>query len=337
MNMKQNAANTFIFWLIIAGGIAPIAIFLLIPKIAPQIDITALYRPEAAHLLPRIDFSTLDQAVVCFASFGLKPLYELISLAIIIKLWRNTDIEAVALRYGLIAFFIGENGCALNYLLFKENSLLLEYIHLYGMLVSFGFISYSALIVLDRRMLQYSSKDKRCGLLFFCRYCYKNNPVPCTLRRMYQLLAAAVMVLSLMPLTARLGGYFVAGDVFGTEVIFGHSIAQQIIETRICPVVAIFFFFLAWLVLHMKKEDGFDLAKRLFSAGLGALGFSIMRFIAFWGFQENPIWADIWEEVTEFIFISSVFYLLFLSKGRKRTRLARKCSSNVRVSGSTGK
>ncbi|MBU0728939.1 MAG: hypothetical protein KKE17_00755 [Proteobacteria bacterium] len=327
--MKRKIVDKVLALLIIAGGIAPFVILLILSNTAPQFDPAAMYRPEGPLLLPQVDFSILEQLVVCFVSFVLKPLYELIALIIVIKLWRSTDRETAAMRYGLIAFFTGENACALNYLLFQENSLVLEYLHLYGMLVGFGFICYSVLITLDARILKYSLPEKKCALLFFCKSCYKSSPVSCTIRRLFQLLLIAASLIALMPLVSRLGGYFVIGNVFGTQVVFGHSLIQQIMETRVCPVVAIVFFAIAWLVLQVKKEKGLELAKILFAIGLGPLGFSIMRFIVFWGFAHNPIWADIWEEITEFILIAAIYYLLFLSRGSARNEKSIRRESHV--------
>jgi hypothetical protein len=141
------------------------------------------------------------------------------------------------------------------------------------------------------------------------------------MRKLYQLLAFASAVVSLLPLTSTVKGYFVKGTVFGSEVIFGHSLIQQIIETRVFPVAAIIFFVITWLILQTKKEKGLEAAKMFFSAGLGLFGFSCMRFIIFRGFEQNPIWADIWEEVTEFLFISAVFYVVFLIRGSERKKL----------------
>ncbi len=314
MNSIDKIKKYKLMLLIFLGAVIPFFALVIISKIAGHGGLGVLYRPDTASALPNVKFSILEQLVICFASFGIKPLYELVSLIIVIKTWHDTDIGVVTLRYGLIAFFIGENACALNYLLFRENSLILEYLHLYGMLVCFSFVCYSALITLDRKILRYSDTTRKCRLQYFCKYCYKYNDVSCTIVKLYQLFAVAMIFVALLPLTSISGGYFVTGNIFGSDVVFGHSLAQQILETRIYPIIAILFFALAWIILQTLKEKGFGWAKTTLSIGLGTIGFSLMRFIVFWGFERNPIWADIWEETTEFLFISAVFYLLFMSR-----------------------
>jgi len=37
-----------------------------------------------------------------------------------------------------------------------------------------------------------------------------------------------------------------------------------------------------------------------------------MRFISFWGYGEHPLWADVWEEITEFLFIVVIFRIALL-------------------------
>ena len=69
--------------------------------------------------VPRLEFSVFEQALISFAAFGIKPLYELISLGLILLLFKNRETDAVSLMWAMIAFFMGENACAVNFLFFR--------------------------------------------------------------------------------------------------------------------------------------------------------------------------------------------------------------------------
>jgi hypothetical protein len=258
----------------------------------------------------RVDFSLFEQVVICGAGFFIKPVYELISLLLIILLWKSRDPDLTALRHSMIAFFIGENACTANYLFYNHRSLLMEYLHMYGMLVCFGLAFYALMRSADIRVFHFSELKTRCTLLPLCIKCYKYQEVSCNLRLIFLFVIPAVAVLAFMPLTAVLGSHFVAGNIFGEEVVFGQSRIYQLLEVRIWPITALIFFLPAFIVLLVKKEQGMQVSKILFAAGLGPLGFSFMRFLTYWGYAENPLWADTWEEVTEFLFISFLLWII---------------------------
>jgi hypothetical protein len=62
--------------------------------------------------------SVFEQWVVIVTGFGVKPVYTVLSLIVIVRLWRQGAPDLVALRRGLIAFWLGENACAIDYLVF---------------------------------------------------------------------------------------------------------------------------------------------------------------------------------------------------------------------------
>jgi hypothetical protein len=43
----------------------------------------------------------------------------------------------------------------------------------------------------------------------------------------------------------------------------------------------------------------------------------MMRFIVFWSFSDNILWAEVWEEITEFLFILSIVVLLNIRRIRQ--------------------
>jgi hypothetical protein len=313
-----NRANTMVAILVLTGCTIPPIALALASRLIPGFDMQALYLPKPVSTLPVLTFSLIGQTAICIAAFGLKPIYELFALILFIRLRHEPDQETAALRYGIIAFFLGENACALNYLLFNENSFIFEYLHTYGMLICFSFVSYAILKAIDKRIFKYSLREENCAFLFFCQRCYKHHQTSCTVRRLYQLSIVALVIIAFMPMTATLGGYHVAGDVFGTRAVFGHSLAQQILEARIWPSGAVVFLGIAFITFQLKKEEGFETAKIFLAAGLGLLGFSLMRFFVFWSYENNPIWADIWEEITEFLFVISLYFFFFLSRDKRK-------------------
>ena len=127
------------------------------------------------------------------------------------------------------------------------------------------------------------------------------------------MLIPALLLLCLLPISGELGSYFVVSEIFGDQVVFGHSLAQQVLETILFPGTASLFFIVSMFILLTKKEEGFRAAKISLAAGAGALGFSLMRFIIFWSFRYDPLWADIWEELTEFIFVACSLYIVLLA------------------------
>ncbi len=264
--------------------------------------------------VPFIHSTIFEQAVICVAAFGLKPIYEIISLVLAILLWKKREPDFAALRRSMIAFFIGENACALNFIFFNEQSNLMEFLHTYGMLVCFGFAGYALLKAVDIRIIKFSGREDKCAILPLCKKCYKYQDVSCNLRILSLFAIPAMAIVACMPLTAELGSYFYVTKVFGDDVIFGHSMIQEIFEVRLYPLVTLFFFVLSFLILYFRKEKGIETSKKLFAIGLGPLGFSLMRFLCFWGYSGNPLWAEAWEEISEFLFIALILCIILQAR-----------------------
>ncbi len=259
----------------------------------------------------RLEFSLFEQALISFAAFGIKPLYGLISLGLILFLSKSSKTDAVALKWAMIAFFLGENACAVNFLFYDEQSILMEYLHMYGMVVCFGMASYAFMVMLDTRVIGFSDEKEKCILLANCRQCFKYLPVSCNLRVMFLYLVPATAIIAGIPLSGDLGSYFYVGDVFGGDVLFGHFLYQQVIEYRICPLLSIVFLIIAGFYLFKFREKGMSVAKIYFAAALGPLFFGLMRFIMFEVYDGNPLWAEAWEEITEFIFIGFILWMVW--------------------------
>ena len=109
----------------------------------------------------------------------------------------------MALKWAQVGFLVGEGFCALNYIFYTETSHLFEFLHSYGMVLSFGFATYAILEFIDLRIINYSDPDKKCSALSLCRQCIKyDKQVPCGLKLMFYFLIPAHIALTFMLLTA---------------------------------------------------------------------------------------------------------------------------------------
>jgi rhodanese-related sulfurtransferase len=252
-----------------------------------------------------------EQWLAVLTGYGIKPLYTTLSFILIIILWKKNEIELKTLKYSMVFFFLGENFCAANYLFFDHGSYLFEYFHSLGMVVSFGFAAYALFEGMDKFVFHYSDRAKKCAFLGVCEKCVKYEDVSCGLKRMFIFLCFSASVVSLMPLFAELKMVSYNTEIWKTVYNYSHPSVYQLFEIRYCPIIAAAAFASAGLLLSVKKNDPLPVAKIIFAWGVGAAGFSFFRFILFFAYQENLVWMEFWEEITEFIFIAGVAFLLW--------------------------
>jgi hypothetical protein len=211
----------------------------------------------------------------------------------------------------MISFFVGENFCGLNYLIFGENCVLLEYLHSYGMLLCFGFSAYALFEGFDRRILMLSDPDRRCAALSLCRSCIKSTDVPCGLKRMFYVIIPLMIVLSVMLPTANWQDTSYNTLIFGQLYNYAHLRIYQLFENWYCATAAIVMFTLSLLMLALERENAVAKAKIAFAAGLGPFGFGMLRMILGGAYDQNRVWYLFWEETTEFLFILGICYVLW--------------------------
>jgi len=252
-----------------------------------------------------------EQWAAVLTGFGVKPAYMLLSLALVVVLWRQKAPDLVALKWGQVFFFIGEAFCLINYAVFSGRSYLSEYLHSYGMVLSFAFTTYAIFEGMDSRLINFSG-DGKCAAVGLCRSCAKYADVPCGLRRTFLWLIPAMLVLAFMPLaaSARLNSYNTR--ILGTLYNYSHPFVHQMFEIRICPVLALLPLAASMGVLLWKKERGVAMSKVLFAAGMGPLGFGLMRMFLLGPYGDNQVWFAFWEEITEFIFVCGAAYVLWV-------------------------
>jgi rhodanese-related sulfurtransferase len=253
-----------------------------------------------------------EQWLAVLTGYGIKPLYTLLSLILIIILWKKKKVELVALKYAMIFFFTGENFCAANYLFFDHESYLFEYWHSLGMVLCLGMSAYALFEGLDRSVIHYFDPQKKCVFLGLCNQCIKYDKVSCALKRFFIFLCFSASTIALMPLFAKLKMISYNTEIWGTFYNYSHPVIYQVFEVRYGPIIGALGFASAALTLLIKKTDPFPLAKILFAGACGATGFSFFRFILFQGYEDNLVWMEFWEEITEFIFIAGLSFLLWL-------------------------
>ena len=261
----------------------------------------------------------LEQWAAVLSGFAIKPTYMLLSLLLIVVLWRSVHVELVALRWGLTFFLIGETACAVNYFAFADQSYLTEFVHSFGMVLCFGFATYAFLEGVDRRLIRYSDPQQRCAALGLCRQCIKQADVPCRLRQLFYVLIPAHIILAFMPLLAPIGSGLAGLEtpsyntrIFGAFYNYSHPAIYQLYELRFLPVVAIALMGASLAVLLLNRSDPVRWSKFLFAAGMGPLGFSLLRLFIYAPYRQNQVWFTFWEEVTELMFVVGAGAVLWL-------------------------
>ena len=272
----------------------------------------AFHQPVQSELSPVHNVGLLEQWLVVITAFGVKPTYMLLSLLWIIWLWRSQAADLVALRWGFIWFLGGEIACTVNFVCLRGHSAITDYLHGYGMAVGFSFVAYAALEGMDSRVIKCSPPNERCAALSLCRACIKHAAVPCGLHRFFALLIPALIAVALMlpcvpvqPVPHRV-------TILNSVQDFSNPLWSQLFEGRYCPWLAVALLLLSWAALLFKREDPVATAMLLFAAALGPLGFGFMRVFPRTAYAENLAWSNIWEELTELIFVLGVGWVLWL-------------------------
>jgi rhodanese-related sulfurtransferase len=253
-----------------------------------------------------------EQALAVIAFFLLKPIYTVVSLALVIVLWPNRSPDLAALRWAMLFFFIAESSCAVNFLAFEERSYWMEYLHSMGMVLAYGFGSFALLDGLDRRLVMLSDPRRRCAALGLCGRCIKHANVPCGLRRVFCVVLPLAMLFSLFLLTAGWHDTVYITRIFGYPYVYGHLFVFQMFENWFCGGAAFLMFAAALCTLLVRRQAGIETAKILFAAGLGPLVFGGLRMLLGAAYDRNQVWYLFWDESTDFALIALVCAVLWI-------------------------
>ena len=265
--------------------------------------------------LPFRPSSLLEQWAAVVSGFLVKPFYTLLSLILVVWLWRQKAAELVALRWAMLFFFVGENFCAVNYTFYGDRSHLFEYLHSFGMVVCFGLTLYALLEGMDRWLIRFSDTEEKCAALGLCRRCIKYVDAPCGFQKVFLMLIPAVMVMCFMPLSAEILPLSYNTDILGTSYNYSHAVVHQMYEIRFLPVAALVLLAGSWGILRFGKTDPVEWSKVFFAAGAGALGFSFFRLVLLQVYRDHLAWFGFWEEITELLFIVGAGLVLWIFQG----------------------
>ncbi len=279
-------------------------------------------RPAPAALpdLPFRDSPACEQWAAVISGFVVKPVYTLLSLVLIIVLWRQAAPDLAALRWAMAAFFIGENFCAANYLACCDQSKGFEYLHSFGMVCCLGLAVFAFFEGLDRRLIKLSDPEAGCAARSLCHRCLKHAPAPCGLRRLFLLFIPVLALLALLPLTAATHTAAYRTRILGSDYLYSHPVVYQLFEIRYCPVAAMVLFAASFLLLRFKRAEPVAWSKAFFAGGFGFLGFGFFRLVLFHAYRDNLVWFGFWEELTELMFIASVAAALWIFRAGLFTR-----------------
>ena len=270
--------------------------------------------------LPLRPMSRFEQWLAVIVAFGIKPVYMLLSFILILWLWRQRAVDLAFLRWGLIWFWLGENACSIDYLFFARGSDFWEYLHGYGMAVGFSMIIYAFLEGFDYRVIKFSPEKERCAALSLCHACMKHAEAPCGLKRLFMVMIPALMLLALMPLCASFNLTSYDTDILGSVHNYRHLMSSQLFELRFCAVAALGLFGASWLALMFKRREPVAASKVWFAAAFGPLSFGVLRMFFVATFTDNLMWFDVWEEITELLFVIAAAVVLWVFREALFTR-----------------
>jgi hypothetical protein len=266
--------------------------------------------------LPLRPMSLLAQWLAVIVGFGVKPVYMVLSLVLMIWLWRQRARDLAVLRWGLIWFWLGENACTVNFLFFSGECDFWEYLHNYGMAAGFAMMTYAFLEGFDSHVIKFSPQNERCAALSLCPACIKHTDASCGLKRLFTALIPALIVLAFIPLPAGFMLTSYTTNILGSSYKYVHLMSAQLFELRFCPALAIALLTASWLVLLFRQQEPVAISKALLAAGIGPLSFGLLRLFLVFTFDEDLMWNETWEEITELIFVVAVAVVLWVFRER---------------------
>jgi rhodanese-related sulfurtransferase len=261
--------------------------------------------------LPARASPVLEQWAAVLTGFAVKPFAMLLSLVLVLWLWRSRSADLAALRWAMLAFFVGEGACAANYLFFQHQSHFTEFLHSYGMLLTFGLVAYAAMEGMDSRIFHFSDPERRCAALPLCGACIKSERVPCQLERVFLLAILCTAAVGLMPLFAQPQMVSYNTVIWGVPYNYSRPVLYQVFETRFCPLGGLLVLCASFVVLLVWRRACIPASKALFAAGLGTVGFGLFRFFIFRAYHGDLAWFAFWEEITEAILVAGVALVLW--------------------------
>lgn len=264
---------------------------------------------------PASSASRFAQWMLVAAAFVVKPAYMLLALALAFVLRGTLAPNLRLVRDSLLVFFAGEALCALNYFAAAGGSDALELGHDLGMVAANALLPYALFDLADRRVLHLTAPASPCLAVRFCGRCFKREPAPCGPHRLFLTAVPILALVSLIPLCLPLQAGEVRVAVLGTEVAYAQSLLLELVQFRLFPLLAAAGYLLALAMLALGARWTRKAALPFFAA-LGMSSFALMRFALTRAFSSSPLWADVWEELTELAAIGAVGALLWIFRAQ---------------------
>jgi hypothetical protein len=152
---------------------------------------------------------------------------------------------------------------------------------------------------------------------------------------MFLFVAPALAAIAALPLTAPLRPIRVTLPLFCTPWPYTVTLFEQLVEFRLYPVLAILFLLVSFVLLFGGRA-GVRRAQLPFFVGFGFLGFALFRFVLYGVYRGMPVWADFWEEATEFLAVFGVGVFLVVFRGQIGLFASRGPTSTTAASGAGG-
>ena len=99
--------------------------------------------------------------------------------------------------------------------------------------------------------------------------------------------------------------------IFGTLYNYAHLRVFQQVENWYCAAAAVAGLGASLAVLLVKRKNAIATAKVFFAAGMGPLGFGMLRMVLGGAYDQNRVWYLFWEETTELLFILAICFVLW--------------------------
>lgn len=247
--------------------------------------------------LPTRETPRHEQAAQALAGLVVKPTYMMLCLAVIIALIGQTRPALVALMWGQIAFLAGETFCAINFYVYRHESLISEYLHSFGMALAFGL---TLLALIEWVELLTNARRK---------------PLFLKEIRAFTLFALPIFaMLTFIPLLAPLQTDAYTTSIFNVAYSYTRFEAYEIYERRVLPALSMIIFIVTFFYLLNGPPLMPFRAKAMLCAGLGALGFAYFRLALNAIFVDSLVWFEFWEEATELMFVGAVAFALWRFK-----------------------
>lgn len=275
--------------LILLAGLIPVTIYLM--------EGNSLTRDTAS--LPTLELTRHEQAAQALAGLVVKPIYMILSLAVIIILIGQKRPALAALMWGQVAFLAGETFCAINFYIYRHESLLSEYLHSFGMALAFGFTVFALIEWIE---LFTNARQK---------------PIVSKETKVFTLFALPILAsLACIPLLSPLQTDAYSTSIFNFPYSYTRFNVYEVYERRVLPTFAILAFVAAFLSLLNRQSVVSFQTKVFLCAGLGALGFSFFRIALNAIFVDSLVWFEFWEEATELMFVGTTAFALWRFRSR---------------------